>query len=77
MFLVLVLNFSLFWFIVANSRIIKMESDAIINTEYGFVRGIESVSALGKPFISFFGIPYAAPPVGNHRFKVSSGLKNF
>ena len=54
-----------------------MEPDSIINTEYGFVRGIKSVSALGNPCISFFGIPYAAPPVGNLRFKVSSILENF
>jgi carboxylesterase type B len=44
----------------------------IAHTEYGSVRGKRTTSALGKEHISFLGIPYAKPPVGELRFKVSA-----
>lgn len=37
----------------------------------GTVEGFHQKSFNGKDFISFEGIPYAQPPVGNNRFKVS------
>ena len=40
-------------------------------TEYGKVRGIRTVSSLNAEYISFLGIPYAAKPLGELRFKVS------
>lgn len=42
----------------------------IAKTEYGKVRGVKATSAVDTEYISFFGIPYAAPPIGELRFKV-------
>jgi carboxylesterase type B len=37
----------------------------------GQVRGSKMVSVAGKMFYAFRGIPYAQPPVGDLRFRVS------
>lgn len=42
----------------------------------GRVEGFYRRSVDGKEYISFEGIPYAAPPVGNNRFKASRALNN-
>ncbi|KAJ6642145.1 Esterase B1 [Pseudolycoriella hygida] len=41
----------------------------IAETEYGQVRGVKTASALEYEYISFYGIPYGTPPIGNLRFK--------
>ena len=43
----------------------------IFNTSIGSIRGVFSKSMKGRKFLSFKGVPYAAAPVGNSRFKVS------
>lgn len=43
----------------------------VIKTTFGPVRGLQRTSKLGELFYSFRGIPYAKPPVGPLRFKVS------
>lgn len=49
----------------------KMSKEYVIaETEYGKVRGIRTVSSLNAEYISFLGIPYAAKPLGELRFKV-------
>lgn len=58
------------------SAIYKVEVKAqkqnvpIARTKYGLVEGDTGTSRLGRSFLLFKGIPYAAPPVGNLRFKV-------
>lgn len=52
-----------------------MEDDLIVQTEYGLVRGTKSLSVLETRYISFFGIPYASPPIGDLRFKVSFSIQ--
>lgn len=37
----------------------------------GTVRGYYDLAANGKRFAAFEGIPYARPPVGKYRFRVS------
>ncbi len=37
----------------------------------GQVRGSHMTSAGGRQFFAFRGVPYAKPPIGNLRFKVS------
>lgn len=37
----------------------------------GTVQGLHCLSALERPYLSFRSIPYAAPPVGHLRFRVS------
>jgi cholinesterase len=49
----------------------KMSDFVIAETEYGSVRGIRRTSVLNDDFIAFLGIPYATPPLGELRFKVS------
>lgn len=38
----------------------------------GMLRGVKEEAIDGKLFYSFRGIPYAKPPVGRKRFRVSS-----
>jgi carboxylesterase type B len=40
----------------------------------GNLKGIRSKSHAGHEFISYLGIPYALPPTGKHRFRVSCTL---
>lgn len=45
--------------------------DPIVTTCQGNMRGTTMTSRNGRTFYAFLGIPYAAPPVGALRFKVS------
>jgi hypothetical protein len=45
--------------------------DPVVTTSQGDMRGITMTSRNGRAFYAFLGIPYAAPPVGALRFKVS------
>lgn len=55
-----------------NKEETKIEPYKTVSTEYGMVRGRLETSYLNqKPYYSFKGIPYAKPPIGELRFKVS------
>lgn len=44
----------------------------IVEVQQGKLKGVENTSVLnGQKYYSFLGIPYAKPPVGDLRFKVS------
>ncbi|XP_067638338.1 esterase B1-like [Eurosta solidaginis] len=42
---------------------------AVVDTEYGQVKGLKRKTLYDVPYYSFEGIPYAKPPVGELRFK--------
>lgn len=44
----------------------------LVDTEDGRVSGVVEESVKGRDFFSFYGIPYARPPLGKLRFKVGS-----
>lgn len=45
----------------------------LVTTKNGKIRGIQRVSQYSKKeYCSFLGVPYAQPPIGDLRFKVSS-----
>ncbi|XP_068236087.1 juvenile hormone esterase-like [Palaemon carinicauda] len=46
-----------------------MVESPIVTTEGGMIRGITEQAINGNSFCSFYGIPYAEPPVGELRFK--------
>lgn len=52
---------------------LNLYSDTIVvNTITGQVRGLKAVTLFeSKSYYSFKGIPYAKPPLGDLRFKVS------
>ena len=43
----------------------------IVETATGLIQGTIETSFFSKEFFSFRGIPYAEPPIGEFRFKVS------
>ena len=47
-----------------------MESDPIINTRYGSIKGFQLRTERGFEAEIFLGIPFAKPPVGELRFEV-------
>lgn len=51
-----------------------MSQSLIAQTEYGQVRGVKKLTALDTNYLAFYGIPYAAPPTGDLRFKVGEML---
>lgn len=48
-----------------------MPSDLLVETTYGPVQGRHRVGVNDVKFVSFQAIPYARPPIGELRFKVS------
>ena len=48
-----------------------LEKTGIVNTESGKLQGLLQLSRDGKQFASFYGIPYAEPPIRQLRFAVS------
>ena len=47
----------------------------VAETENGQVKGIKKLSCLEEEYLSFQGIPFAKPPVGKLRFKVSKFIR--
>lgn len=46
----------------------------LIRLSTGYVEGFEKTTVLNdKNYVAFTGIPYAEPPIGQLRFKVSVG----
>ncbi|XP_037035579.1 venom carboxylesterase-6-like isoform X1 [Bradysia coprophila] len=66
---ILFIIFEFTWQINAN---FNCEHHKVVTTRYGRVRGCISKTLLEqRPIVSFTGIPYAKPPVGNRRFEQS------
>lgn len=67
-----ILLFSILVFVFVKHRnAYPYEYQPFAYTEYGIVSGTVGVSRSGRQFASFKGIPYAQPPTGDLRFKVS------
>lgn len=46
--------------------------ELMVNTTYGLLRGTEFKSRNGRIVAAFHGVPFAKPPVGQHRFQVNN-----
>jgi len=55
-------------------RLSSMSDTVTVHVAQGYLRGKETTAKSGFKYYSFKGIPYAKPPVGPYRFKVSRGL---
>ncbi|VEN56372.1 unnamed protein product [Callosobruchus maculatus] len=53
-----------------------MTEPPLVTVEQGVLRGCVKTSLNNEEFLSFQGIPYAKPPVGQLRFKMSNVLRN-
>lgn len=51
--------------------------DPIIEISDGKLRGTITVNNEGETIYTFLGIPFAKPPIGDLRFKVSNFRGNF
>lgn len=49
-----------------------VSSEVIVETKLGNVRGTVMLSRNGAKFNAFLALPYAKPPIGELRFKVST-----
>jgi carboxylesterase type B len=52
----------------------QAQAECLVSIAQGAVRGSVMTSFHGKDFCSYRGIPYAEPPVGERRFRVSNHL---
>lgn len=69
MFSVRILSFVSFACIICSGL---ADQYKIVDTDNGKVRGIKSSTLYkGDPYYAFKGIPYAKPPIGSLRFKVT------
>lgn len=50
--------------------LLKSGDAEVIQIDQGFINGTVLKSRGGIPFHAFYGLPYAAPPVGSLRFEV-------
>ena len=55
--------------VIVLGLLVHTVSSVVVNTQYGQVRG-RAINMGGKNTAAFTGIPYAAPPTGENRFKV-------
>lgn len=51
--------------------------NAIVETEYGPVKGVQKSSALGRNFYNFQSIPYMKAPIGKLRFRDAVPLEKW
>ncbi|XP_049800004.1 esterase B1-like [Schistocerca nitens] len=52
-------------------------TDVFAKVEQGLLRGVRTTSILGTEYNRFFGVPYAAPPVGDLRFRAPQPPSNW
>uniref|UniRef100_A0A6P7G2B5 Esterase 6-like n=1 Tax=Diabrotica virgifera virgifera TaxID=50390 RepID=A0A6P7G2B5_DIAVI len=62
----------LFYFLGLFSLLFCINAEIIVTTPNGKIRGRQEYSQRGISFFAFQQIPFAKPPVGSLRFKVSS-----
>lgn len=60
-------------FVLVYSFALITGENVILNTKYGTLKGLTEQSRGGRSYFAFYGIPYAEPPLGDLRFKVSTG----
>ena len=63
------MNWLLLWFL--NYQLFSLNALPQVKLLQGMVDGKLMISESGQKYFGFFGIPYALPPVGPLRFKVS------
>ncbi|XP_059052235.1 venom carboxylesterase-6-like [Achroia grisella] len=59
-------TFVLLYFLIASA---SADPGPVVNIADGVIQGVWKTSTKGRTFASFFGIPYAQPPINENRFK--------
>ena len=73
MWILQIFLFSLITLIFTECDGAESKSVPTIKTAAGRVSGVTEKSFFGKEYLAYYGIPFAEPPIGNLRFKVSFG----
>ncbi|XP_049771128.1 esterase B1-like [Schistocerca cancellata] len=63
--------------LVAVGAAYVLATDVFAKVEQGLLRGVRTTSILGTEYNRFFGVPYAAPPVGDLRFRAPQPPSNW
>lgn len=62
---------NLFFFLVLLGLVRSDDFEPKVKTPLGGIKGYYKISEYGRQYKAFEGIPYARPPVGKLRFKVT------
>lgn len=65
------LPLSLFLFLIITALATSQDKEPKVRILHGVLQGTWKNSTKGRIYGSFEGIPYARPPLGKHRFRVS------
>lgn len=57
--------------VISVLAVAQHDKEPIVRIGHGVLQGIWKISNRGRTYGSFEGIPYARPPVGKYRFRVS------
>lgn len=68
------LKYSVLFAITVSLKLVSTESDLVVDAPDGLYEGHILQTRDGREVLAFQGIPYALPPVGKLRFKVSQLL---
>lgn len=66
-----IMSLKLFLFLTVVGLVAAQGPNPTLRVAHGLLQGAWKVSTKGRSYASFQGVPYARPPIGKYRFRVS------